>query len=57
MSCTERRAPSPFPKITRCSGGYQDLRTAAAHIQAAPIIFELTGALLLGADVEPSVLL
>jgi alkylation response protein AidB-like acyl-CoA dehydrogenase len=36
---------------------YQDLRTAAAHIQAAPSIFELTGALLLGADVEPSVLL
>jgi indole-3-acetate monooxygenase len=36
---------------------FQDLRTAAAHIQAAPTIFELTGGLLLGADVPPSVLL
>jgi alkylation response protein AidB-like acyl-CoA dehydrogenase len=35
---------------------FQDLRTAAAHIQAAPSIFELTGALLLGAEVRPSVL-
>jgi len=37
--------------------GFQDLRTAAAHVQAAPSIFELTGGLLLGADVPPSVLL
>jgi alkylation response protein AidB-like acyl-CoA dehydrogenase len=37
--------------------GFQDLRTAAAHVQAAPSIFELTGGLLLGADVAPSVLL
>jgi alkylation response protein AidB-like acyl-CoA dehydrogenase len=36
---------------------FQDLRTAAAHVQAAPAIFELTGGLLLGADVPPSVLL
>jgi alkylation response protein AidB-like acyl-CoA dehydrogenase len=36
---------------------FQDLRTAAAHVQAAPSIFELTGGLLLGADVPPSVLL
>jgi alkylation response protein AidB-like acyl-CoA dehydrogenase len=36
---------------------FQDLRTAAAHVQAAPSIFELTGALLLGADAPPSVLL
>jgi DNA-binding SARP family transcriptional activator len=35
---------------------FQDLRTAAAHIQAAPSVFELTGGLLLGADVPPSVL-
>jgi alkylation response protein AidB-like acyl-CoA dehydrogenase len=36
---------------------FQDLRTAAAHIQAAPSIFELTGALLLDAEVAPSPLL
>jgi alkylation response protein AidB-like acyl-CoA dehydrogenase len=36
---------------------FQDLRTAAAHIQAAPSIFELSGALLLGADAAPSPLL
>ncbi|TWF77233.1 alkylation response protein AidB-like acyl-CoA dehydrogenase [Pseudonocardia hierapolitana] len=36
---------------------FQDLRTAAAHVQAAPSIFELTGGLLLGADVPPSALL
>jgi alkylation response protein AidB-like acyl-CoA dehydrogenase len=36
---------------------FQDLRTAAVHVQAAPSIFELTGALLLGADVPPSPLL
>ncbi|TQM36222.1 acyl-CoA dehydrogenase family protein [Pseudonocardia cypriaca] len=36
---------------------FQDLRTAAAHVQAAPSIFELAGGLLLGADVPPSVLL
>lgn len=36
---------------------FQDLRTAAAHIQASPSIFELTGALLLGAQVPPSPLL
>lgn len=37
--------------------GFQDLRTAAAHVQAAPSIFELTGGLLLGAEVPRSVLL
>ncbi|QYN35987.1 acyl-CoA dehydrogenase family protein [Pseudonocardia sp. DSM 110487] len=37
--------------------GFQDLRTAAAHVQAAPSIFEMAGGLLLGADVPPSVLL
>jgi len=36
---------------------FQDLRTAAAHIQAAPSIFELTGALLLDAEVATSPLL
>ncbi|GAA0944859.1 acyl-CoA dehydrogenase family protein [Pseudonocardia zijingensis] len=36
---------------------FQDLRTAAAHVQAAPSIFELAGGLLLGADVPESVLL
>jgi alkylation response protein AidB-like acyl-CoA dehydrogenase len=37
--------------------GFQDLRTAAAHVQAAPSIFEMAGGLLLGAEVPPSVLL
>jgi alkylation response protein AidB-like acyl-CoA dehydrogenase len=36
---------------------FQDLRTAVAHIQATPSIFELTGALLLGSDVALSPLL
>jgi alkylation response protein AidB-like acyl-CoA dehydrogenase len=36
---------------------FLDLRTAAAHVQATPSIFELTGGLLLGADVPGSVLL
>ena len=36
---------------------FQDLRTAATHVQAAPSIFELTGALLLDAEVAPSPLL
>jgi alkylation response protein AidB-like acyl-CoA dehydrogenase len=36
---------------------FQDLRAAAAHIQAAPVILEMTGALLLGAATTPNPLL
>jgi len=36
---------------------FLDLRTAAAHVQATPSIFELIGGLLLGADVPGSALL
>lgn len=36
---------------------FQDARAAAAHIQAAPVILEVTGALLLGAPTAPNPLI